>query len=83
MTMTANATFTCDRDGAVAGPVNTAPNMPGFQLPEGWSRFNVDRAATPESGTTTSTGHLCPACSAAFVEFMAAMGQGQNFKPPA
>jgi hypothetical protein len=73
MSMSSSAVFTCDRDGAVSAPQAGWPNQPMVPLPDGWSRFGVDNS-TGGGSVQSHVGHLCPACTAAFNDFLTAGG---------
>jgi len=73
MTITA-ATFRCDRDGVEAAS-ETDNAYPG-EPPRDWLQLNASGKHQP-----TVAGHLCPACSAAFQEFMSNAAPLKGGKP--
>lgn len=82
MSMSSSAVFTCDRDGVVSAPQAGWPNQAMVPTPEGWSRFGVDQG-TGGGSVQSHVGHLCPACSAAFNDFLLAGGGAGMFTKPA
>jgi len=69
MPLSTTTTFTCDRDGTIAESTSDAATA---NPPVGWARLMMDEFAQGAGGGVSPPvhGHLCPACVAAFREFM-------------
>jgi hypothetical protein len=72
MSMTSKTTFVCDRDSTVAADIEGPP--PNSQLtppPTDW--MSIQAFVSPPAGGAGrfQAMHLCPACAAAFNEFLA------------
>jgi hypothetical protein len=71
MPISTTSVFTCDRDGTVSAEVAAPENMPSVRSPpEGWMRILWDGVREGDTTMASGTGFLCPACVAAFKEFV-------------
>jgi hypothetical protein len=69
--ITTKSVFICDRDGRQSAEVRAPDNMPSvMQPPEGWMRIVWDCVPAGETKLVSNKGYMCPACSAAFKEFV-------------
>jgi hypothetical protein len=71
MPLNTTSVFTCDRDGVQSAPVEAENTFPiNLTAPEGWVRINWDGVREGDTILASGTGFLCPACVAAFKEFI-------------
>ena len=70
MPLTSKTVFVCDRDGTQSPEIDGPPaNTSIVPAPADWLQFNWLTTPTGDA-TKNGAGYLCPACAAAFREFM-------------
>ena len=71
MPISTKSVFICDRDGVRSTEVDAKENMTAVSTPpEGWMRIMWDALPEGETVPTNGNGYLCPACVAAFRQFI-------------